>query len=138
MEKSIDRILMRHNKTTDSVEVMYQIYLVRTDDASSALVAFDAKSFKYICNFEGHDLADRKRYALYKPEYSNHQGLYSFDITPYVEELNQLKIILTDKLVMQIKHIMPSRWYIDYSEQNDLLPLEELKAMQEGGYEENP
>ena len=143
MYKSIDRYLIGYNNKTDVVTVAAQVFLVRTDNPDEAVVAYDAKQLKYIADFDGHDLGNNRRYALYAPERKDFANFFSVrcpehkgfslnpkvNLTPFVEELNRQQLPLTDRLVAQIENNMQASWYEDFANRNDLIPLDEIKKM---------
>ena len=106
MYKSIDRFLIGYNKDTDVVIVAAQVFLVRTDNPDEAVVAYDAKQLKYIADFDGHDLGDNRRYALYAPERKDFADFFKVNLSPFVEELNRQELPLSDRLVAQIENKM--------------------------------
>lgn len=141
MYKSIDRYLIGYNNKTDVVTVAAQVFLVRTDNPDEAVVAYDAKQLKYIADFDGHDLGDNRRYALYAPERKDFANFFSVlnpkvNLTPFVEELNRQQLPLTDRLVAQIENKMKASWYEDFANRNELIPLDEIKKMIEAHNEE--
>ena len=143
MYKSIDRYLIGYNNETDVVTVAAQVFLVRTDNPDEAVVAYDAKQLKYIADFDGHDLGDNRRYALYASERKDFANFFSVrcpehkgfslnpkvNLTPFVEELNRQQLPLTDRLVAQIENNMQASWYEDFANRNDLIPLDDIKKM---------
>ncbi len=129
MYKSIDRYLIGYNNETDIVTVAAQVFLVRTDNPDETVVAYDAKQLKYIADFDGHDLGDNRRYALYAPEHKGFSLNPKVNLTPFVEELNRQQLPLTGRLVAQIENKMQASWYEDFANRNDLIPLDEIKKM---------
>lgn len=143
MYKSIDRFLIGYNNETDVVTVAAQVFLVRTDNPDETVVAYDAKQLKYIADFDGHDLGDNRRYALYAPErkdfanffsvscpeHNDSSNYFKVNLKPFVDELNRQEVPLTDRLIAQIENKMQASWYGDFANKNDLIPLDEIKKM---------
>lgn len=130
MKKTIDKFAICYDEEAGTITVASQIYLVRTDNPNEAIVAFDAKQLKYICDFEGHDLT-LKRYALYKPERTDYYKYFAVDIHPFVDALNEAEVLVDEKLVAQIENKMSAVWYEDFAQRNGLLTLEQLKELRE-------
>lgn len=130
MKKTIDKFAICYDEKAGTVTVASQIYLVRTDNPEEAVVAFDAKLLKFICDFEGHDLT-LKRYALYKPEHPDYYKFFAVDIQPFVDALNEAKILIDEKLVAQIENKMSAAWYEDFACRNGLPSLAALKELRE-------
>ena len=129
MYKSIDRYLIGYNNKTDVVTVAAQVFLVRTDNPDEAVVAYDAKQLKYIADFDGHDLGDNRRYALYAPEHKDFADFFKVNLRPFIEELNRQELPLSDRLVAQIENKMQASWYEDFAKLNGLYSLDEIKKM---------
>lgn len=133
MEKCIDKIII--NCGDNVVTVKTQMYLKRTDNPQNALVVFDRKSQQYICNIGGHKLSPT-RYILYESGSENFSS-NNLDIAPFVEELNQKKVVPNDNIVMEIENKMFNEWYEDYALQNHLLPLREIERLVRENNEKN-
>ena len=129
MYKSIDCYLIGYNKDTDVVTVAAQVFLVRTNNPEEAVVAYDVKRLKYIADFDGHDLGDNRRYALYAPERKDFADFFKVNLRPFVNELNRQELPLSDRLIAQIENKMKASWYEDFANGNDLIPLDEIKKM---------
>lgn len=129
MYKSIDHYLIGYNKDTDVVTVAAQVFLVRTNNPEEAVVAYDVKRLKYIADFDGHDLGDNRRYALYAPERKDFADFFKVNLRPFVDELNRQELPLSDRLIAQIENKMKASWYEDFAKLNGLYPLDEIKQM---------
>ena len=83
-------VTLEWDKTVGIFKYKFNLYFYRTYDEEAAVYAFDAKKTKYIEADTADDLSDRRRFALYQPEFDTERLMQLFGayIPQLLEELN--------------------------------------------------
>ena len=84
-------VTMEWDKAAGTFKYKYPLLFYRTYDEGAAVFAFDAKALKYIEVDAVDDLSDRRRFALYQPEFDKERFMRLFGtcIPQLLEGLNK-------------------------------------------------
>ena len=85
------------NTEAGTFKYKYPFMFYRTYDEGAAVLAFDAKTAKYIEVDAADDLSDCRRFALYRPEFDTEQFVRLFGT--FIEELNKDYYMLLEPVI---------------------------------------
>ncbi len=94
-------VTLEWDKTAGKVKYKYPFMFYRTYDEGAAVLAFDAKTAKYIEVDAADDLSDCRRFALYRPEFDTEQfvRLFGTCMPQFIEELNKDYYMLLEPVI---------------------------------------
>ncbi len=89
------------NTEAGTFKYKYPFMFYRTYDEGAAVLAFDAKTAKYIEVDAADDLSDCRRFALYRPEFDTEQfvRLFGTCMPQFIEELNKDYYMLLEPVI---------------------------------------
>ncbi len=100
MLNDFDVVTIRWDKEARKVISSFQIPFYPTDSIKQSVIAYDAKTGKFLCNYTADDVYDRRRFKLYALTYKDFNRYYSSVTQQFVDQLNAKQELPLPVLVM--------------------------------------
>lgn len=103
MENDSNVVTIQWDKKGRKVINSLQVPFYPCDSIKQSVIAYDAKTGKFACNYTADDVYDRRRFKLYAPKYKDYNKYFCGFTKQFVDQLNAKQELPLPVLVMGLK-----------------------------------
>jgi len=111
MKNDFDVVTIQWDKKARKVINSFQVPFYPTDSIKQSVIAYDAKTGKFLCNYTADDVYDRRRFKLYTPTHKDYRKYYSDVTQQFVDQLNARQELPLAVLVMGLKILFDENYF---------------------------